>query len=179
MKTYIAILIGIVVLSGVVFFGSRYLRSHTYEAPHVVPVVHYLTIEGHVDRFFEGTSTLSYRFDVRESATSTVDMNGALIKVVDATTSIASIYVSYEGGRGYTPLDYITEIVAPHVSVIVPTGTSTIGLYDWTTAETTGSNWYITSIDNGTWLVVVEGKKSLDGDIKHILETAKLEGVKG
>jgi hypothetical protein len=176
MKTYIAILIGIVVLAGGVFGGMNYMRTHKKAPVKNVSSVMYATIEGDVVRWFEGTSTLAYSFDIPQTATTSTDMNGALIRVKDANTLLASVYVSYEGGRGHTPLDYITDIVAPHVAVITPTGTSTYGAYDWTTAETAGSNWYIASVANGSWLVVVEGKKSLDLDIKHILETMKLEG---
>ena len=148
--------------------------SHKNKESVASSTINYLTTEGAVSRFFEGTSTLSYSFEIPTTATTGTDMNGALIKVTDKTNPIASIYMSYEGARGYMPLDYIHEVVAPHVSVITTTGTSTIGSYDWTTAETTGSEWYIASVDNGNWLVVMEGKKASDLYVKHILETVNV-----
>lgn len=175
MKTYIAILIGIVVLSGVVFGGYMYTKKQVKSVSETTDTVTYKIINGEVSRWFEGTSTLAYSFGVRQTATTSKQLNDLLLKVTDAGVTVANVYFSYEGGRGYTALDYISEIVAPHVSVITPTGTSTFGAYEWTTAETAGSNWYISSVSEGEWLVIVEGKKTLDLDLKHILETIQLE----
>lgn len=179
MKTYITILLGVVVIAAVVFGGYKYTKS---DAVRTTPVgndgISYVTTSGEVTRLYEGTSTLSYTFDIRTTATTSVSMNGALIKVTDATTTVGSMYISYEGGRGYSPIEYITNIVSPHVPTITPTGTSTIGAYDWVTAETPASEWFIASVADGKWLIVMEGKKASDADVKHILETIRLESSK-
>jgi hypothetical protein len=177
MKTYTSILIGIAVVAGIVG-GYSYFKKH--KAP-MVPIannVTYKVFSGSTSRWFEGASTLYYSFEGRATATTTNDMNGAYMRVVDGTTTIANVFLSFEGARGLTPLDYISEIVAPHVSVIDPMGTTTVGAYDWTVAETPGSNWYITQAVNDNWLVVVEGKKTLDADLQHVLQTIKLDGNK-
>jgi hypothetical protein len=88
------------------------------------------------------------------------------------------MYISYEGARGYSPIKYITNIVSPHVPSITPTGTSTIGAYDWVTADTPASEWFIASVANGKWLIIMEGKKASDANVKHILETIRLESSK-
>jgi hypothetical protein len=86
-------------------------------------------------------------------------MEGGLVRVVGATGLEASVYFSYEGARGYSPVDYVSEVIALHVPVIDVTGTVSIGGYEWTTAETAGSEWYIAQTADKQWLIVVEARK--------------------
>lgn len=160
MKTYISILIAIAVLFGVVFVGYKYTTTHKKVVSETTSTTTaFTTFEGSVTRVFEGNTTLTYSFDIPETSTTSVSMDGAFTKVMDGDTFVAAVYMSYEGGRGYSPLDYITEIVAQHVPVITPLGTSTVNGHEYTRAETAGSDWYITSLNNGEWLAVIEGKK--------------------
>ena len=76
-----------------------------------------------------------------------------------ATELYQATFRNAEGG--YAPVDYISEVVALHVPVIDVTGTTTIGGYEWTTAETAGSEWYLTHSTDKQWLIVVEARKSL------------------
>ncbi len=179
MKTYLTILLGVVVIAAVVFGGYKYTKSNVARtSPVGNDGISYVTTSGEVTRIFEGTSTLSYTFDIRTTATTSVSMNGALIKVTNGTSTTGSMYISYEGGRGYSPVEYITNIVSPHLPSITLTGTSTIGAYDWVTAETPASEWFIASVANGKWLIIMEGKKASDSDVKHLLETIRLESNK-
>ncbi len=175
MKKNVTILIGLVILVAVLFAGNSFIRegkvgflgdSDTQSQESVKAVV------GQVVRVFEGENLLEYGFDIPESASTTVDMDGALIRVIDASsTPIVTFYMSYEGGRGYTALDYLSEVVAPHVNVIDPVGTSSIGVYEWQLAETANSNWHIAQVDGGKWLIVAESKKSVREQVERILES--------
>lgn len=161
MKTYVAILIGIVVLFAVVFIGYKFTNSENAEIESNQEMqIRTANVSGSVTRTFEGDHTLSYAFDIPEMSSSTFDMEGALVHVIGETGREASVYFSYEGARGYSPVDYISEVVAVQVPVIDVTGTTTLGGYEWTTAETAGSEWYLAQTEDKQWLIVVEARKS-------------------
>jgi hypothetical protein len=160
MKTYISILIVIVGLAVVVAGGYMYTKKYSNHPPLVLKKdVDMKTYSGEVVRVFEGDNVISYSFDIPEAATTTVGMDGALIKITNDATPYAAMYISYEGGRGYTPSNYLNKIIAPHVSVINPTGQVTIGSQEWYKAESPSSEWYIAQVKEGNWLIVVENKK--------------------
>ena len=134
-----------------------------------------LTITGKVNNSFEGENGMSYSFDIPEYATSTVSEEGDLIRISDGTSTRTTVYFSYEGGRGMSPLEYISEIIAPHVPIIDETGTSTVGNYEWQLAETNGSNWHITTLKNGTWIVAIESKKVWSDEANKLVNSFKSE----
>jgi hypothetical protein len=172
MKTYIAILIGIVVLFSVVFVGYKFTNKDGADQTAEQQLeIRTAKISGEVTRNFEGDHTLAYAFDIPEVASTTVDMDGALVKVVGATGTEATVYYSYEGARGYSAVDYISEVVALHVPVIDVTGTTTVGGYEWTMAETAGSEWYLTHTADKQWLIVVEARKSLHDNTLILLSS--------
>lgn len=175
MKKYIAIAVGIVVLSGAVFGGYKFIKSRKAVAPaQAENVVRMRTLTGGVTREYEGQNVLNYSFDIPESATTTTEMDGALIKIQDANP-YATMYVSYEGARGYGPIDYIDAVISPHVSVINLGDIEKVGAYEWQTAETEASEWRIAPIDNGKWLVIVENKKLRHDEVDRTLESFKAQ----
>ncbi|MFA6608728.1 MAG: hypothetical protein WCT07_02355 [Candidatus Paceibacterota bacterium] len=177
MKTYVAILIGIVVLFGVVFGGYNFIKTRGVEqVPETQNQLNMVAFNGDVVRLFDGEENkVNYTFDIPETASTSVEMEGAFIKIKNASVPYANIYISYEGFRGFSPLDYITEVIAPHVAVINPTGTSTIGAYEWQIAESEGSEWHVAPINDGMWLVIVENKKTVHNQVQKTLESVKLD----
>ncbi len=174
MKTYISILIGIVVITGVTFGGYKFIKSKRAERPAPIEsAILMKEVSGQVAREFEGENLVDYSFQIPETATTTFDMDKALIKITDNNNPYATIYISYEGGRGYTPVDYIGQVIAPHVSVINMTDVMKIGEYDWQMAETEGSEWHVASAGNGQWLIIVENKKAVHDLVAKTLESFK------
>lgn len=174
MKTYIAILIGIVVLAGATFGGYKIIKHK--RATKVIStenVIRMKDVTGEVAREFEGQNVVDYSFQIPETATTTLDMDGALIKVTDNDNPYATIYISYEGGRGFAPVDYIGQVIAPHVSVLDITDVKKIGDHDWQGAESEGSEWHVASAANGQWLIVVENKKAVHALVVKTLESFK------
>ena len=171
MKTYIAILVGVVALFGVVFVGYK-LTSDIKKNPETkTPNAQIQTVNGEVKRIFEGDNVLAYQFDAPIEATVSSQMEGALVQVTKSNDLRTSVYFSFEGGRGYSASDYIANVIAPKVSVVNPTGTTTLGAHDWQGIESTYSEWFITSVLNGEWLVIVENKKLFHEDTVNLLET--------
>ena len=120
MKTYISILLVVLGLGVIVSGGYLYTKNSSKQ---ISSTVKYDTVPmklytSSLTRFHDGDKKIDYSFTIPENATVIPGMDGALTKITTATSSYATVYVSYEGGRGFTPLDYINEIVAPHVSVI-------------------------------------------------------------
>lgn len=176
MKTYIAILIGIVVLFAVVFVGYKFTNSNGVDSITEQQLeTRTANVSGEVVRTFEGDHILSYAFAIPEVSSTSVDMEGALVRVIGAGGTEATVYFSYEGARGYAPLDYLSEVVALHVPVIDLTGTTTVGGYEWTTAETAGSEWYLAQTEDKQWLIVIEARKSSHDDTQTLLSSLEVK----
>lgn len=133
------------------------------------------TISGTVSRFYEGENKVAYSFQIPDTATTSVEMDGALIRIWENGVAYANIYLSYEGGRGYGPIEYMGDIIAPSVPVINATGASTVGNYTWQTASSDGSEWHLAPIINDQWLVVVENKKSARDATQQLIGSFKAE----
>lgn len=175
MKTYISILLIVLGLVIVVYGGYVYTKKHNLKPQASQDVVKMKTYSSKVSRFYEGDNIIDYSFDIPEYATTTTEMDGAFTKITTSTSSYATVYVSYEGGRGFTPLGYIDEIIAPHVSVINPLSEEMIGNYKWQVAESEGSEWYIAQVANEQWLFIVENKKVNHDLVQKTLESLKIK----
>lgn len=162
MKRYIPIVIGVAALCAVLYLGSNKMNGDDSLANEEVlsSEVTSKSFQGSVTKVFEGDNTLDYGFDLPETATATVAMNGSLVKVTDMDAPVLAMYVSFEGGRGYSPSDYITNNIVSKVSGITQMGTTSISGYDWTVVQSANSEWHVAAVENGNWLLVVENKKS-------------------
>lgn len=174
MKKYVPYIVGIVVLFVLVYLGQGVMKNREVAADEenvtVSEKVGTKLVEGTVTRFFEGEQLLGYAFDIPETATTLVERDGANIKVTGEDGELVNaMYFSYEGGRGYSPADYVTEVIAPNVSVVSVTGTTTIGSYEWTVAEGATSVWHVASVKDGQWLVVAESKKGENEAAENVL----------
>lgn len=175
MKTYVPILIGIVVLGAALYGGNTFMKkggSDLLNNKDTQSEISMKSVVGQVVRVYEGDHVLEYAFDIPETATTSIDMEGALIRVLDNNAPTATFYMSYEGARGYSALDYLSNKIAPHVSVINPTNIVSLGGYDWQMAESEGSEWYIASVASSSWLIVVENKKT-----NHDMATKIIESI--
>jgi hypothetical protein len=172
MKTYKTILIGIVVLLAVLYGGQKIIKNRTHStALEVVDSVAVKSVEGNVIRVFEGENVINYAFDIDETATTTVERDGSLIRVNNADVPVATMYISYEGGRGYGPVDYINGLIVPAVPAVTIVGAVTVGAHEWQKAESLNSEWYVAPAVNGQWLIIVENKKTAHDATMKILES--------
>lgn len=172
MKKYVPYIVGIVVLFVLVYLGQGVMKNReAVKEEEVVVTTPTRLVEGTVTRFFEGEQLLGYAFDIPETATTSVEREGSLVKVTDGADLLVAMYFSYEGGRGYTPNDYIKNVITPNVRVATVTGTTTLGSYEWTIVEGVTSVWHVASVKNGEWLVVAETKKGEDERGLDILDS--------
>ena len=169
MKRYVPIIIGIVALCAVLYVVNV---ERTKDARANADKKSALVYEGSVTRNFEGENTLSYSFNLPEGATTTVEKDGALVKINDDQSQMVSaMYFSYEGGRGYSPDDYIDNVIAKSVKSIEDVGTTTIGSHEWSVVESEWSVWHVAKSENGQWLLVVENKKTENERANAIIES--------
>ena len=181
MKRYVPIIIGVVALCAVLYLGSSKMNSHDEALANEESsssVVTSKSFQGSVTKVFEGDNTLEYGFNLPETAIATVAMDGALVKVTEMDLPVLAMYVSFEGGRGYSPSDYITNNIIPKVSGITQVGTTSISGYDWTVVESANSEWHVASVENGNWLLVVENKKSDSEKAMSILSSLAVSSPK-
>jgi hypothetical protein len=172
MKRYIPIIVGIVALCAVLYVGDTQMKKHDMMASDDQKSdVAMKSFQGSVTKEWEGSNTLEYGFDLPETATTTTDKDGALVSVLDNDAPVLEMYTSFEGARGYTPADYISNVIVPNFSAITDDGTTTIGSYEWTVVESRWSEWHIASVANGNWLLVVENKKADHDKANTIIES--------
>lgn len=170
MKTYKAILLAVLGLVIVVAGAYFYMKDKPVaQAPIVTSTMK--TLEGQVTRVFEGENKLIYSLDIPETATSTLDMNDALVKITDNGAAYISMYMSYEGGRGYSSLDYINNVIAPRVSTLAVVGTTTIAGGVWTIAQSANTEWHVGQVGDGQWLMVVESARANHDKVIETLES--------
>lgn len=172
MKRYVPIVIGVVALCAVLYLANNRMEaSNDVVLDEQATSTMLTTFNGSVTKMFEGENVLQYGFDLPETATTTVEKDGALIKVTDGGMPVVAMYVSFEGGRGYSPADYISNVIVPNVKSVTDRGTTTIGSYDWTVVESPASVWHVASVNNGNWLLVVENRKTDIEKVTPILES--------
>jgi hypothetical protein len=169
-KTYKAILLAVLGLVLVVSGAFFYMKGKPV-AKETIVRSNMVTLEGQVTRIYEGENKLVYSMDIPETATSAVSMDDGLVKITDNGALYAAVYMSYEGGRGYSSLDYINNVIVPHVATLTLTGTTTIGETIWTTAASPNSEWHVGQVGDKQWLMVVESKKTLHTGIVEMLES--------
>ena len=171
MKTYKAILLAVLGLIIVVTGAYVYMKGHKPVAKEIVSKGNFRTLEGQVTRMYEGENKLVYAFDVPTTATSTTSMEDALVKVTNNGSPYVALYMTYEGGRGYSSLDYINNLIVPHVSSLTIIGTTTIGSTIWTIAQSAQSEWHVGQVGDGQWLMIVETKRSEHDQTVELLQS--------
>jgi hypothetical protein len=172
MKRYVPIIIGIVALCAVLYVGNLEMKNRrNLAADEQKTDLSSKSFQGKVVKNFEGEHALEYGFDIPETATTTVEKEGALAKVFNNADMVTAMYVSYEGGRGYSPADYITNVIVPNVPAITDAGTTTLGGYDWTVVESQWSVWHVAATADRQWLLVVENKKTQSEAANQVIES--------
>ena len=170
MKRYVPIVIGVLALCAVLYVGNEQMKKsndRTVKEQNASST----SFNGSITRVFEGDNVLEYGFNLPETATTTITNDGSLIKVSDNGSPVLAMYISFEGGRGYSPTDYITNNIVPKVQAITPKGMVTIGSHDWEVVESEWSVWHVAKSTNGAWLLVVENKKADNEKAKAIIES--------
>ena len=143
------------------------------------------TFSGDIYAVFEGTSTAKVTFDY--DAAYTVEQGtgnrSRYFVVKNASGTLATIYASYEGGRGYSATaleivsaaDYLAETISKAVPTVSAPTTAVYGDVSWMTAGTAMTEWHIAPQKNGEWLLVVESKKSNNKEVGEILKTLTIK----
>jgi hypothetical protein len=171
MKRYVPIIIGIVALCALLYLANSGGPKDTEMKTEETPQVSLTSFSGKVTRTFEGDHTLEYTLDLPETATATLEKDGALVKVSENDQPVLAMYVSYEGGRGYTPEDYISNVIVPSVKAVNTAGVVTLGKYEWTVVESEWTEWHVAKTEDSQWLLVVENKKADKEKADAIIES--------
>lgn len=170
MKRYVPIVIGVVALCAVLYVGNNQMKDDDLSVQEQDTAL-LTSFTGTVTRVFEGDNVLEYGLDLPENATTSIDMDGALVKISEGDTSLAQVYFSFEGGRGYSPEDYITNKIVTKVAAVTPKENVTIGSHDWSVVESEWSVWHVARSSNGKWLIVVENKKADNDKAGALIES--------
>ena len=173
MKKYVPIIIGLVALCAVLYLGGSGStdKEEKLAKEETSSEVTSKSFQGSVTKMHEGEQKLAYGLDLEETATATVTMDGALVKVTDADMPVLAMYISYEGARGYTPADYIAKNIMTKVTGVTVKDTVTVGGNEWAVAESANSVWHVASVENGKWLIVAENKKIDSEKAAKVLES--------
>jgi hypothetical protein len=172
MKKYVPIIIGIVALFVLLYVGNNVMKKRQQKvSDEKVTVTTGVQVIGKAVKNFEGEQTVEYMFSIPETATTTVEKDGALVKITDGDVLVNAMYFSYEGGRGFSSSDYINNVIIPAVPSAKVVGTTTFAGYDWDVVESGMSVWRVAKVGNGSWLLVVENKKAEDEKSLSVIDT--------
>lgn len=172
MKKYVPIIIGSVALFVLLYVGNNVMNKRQVEvSDEKVTLTTGVQVIGKAVKNFEGEQTVEYMFSIPETATTTVEKDGSLVKVTDGDMLVNAMYFSYEGGRGFSASDYISNVIVPAVPSAKVVGTTTFAGYDWDVVESERSVWRVAKVGNGSWLLVVENKKTEDEKSLSIIDT--------
>lgn len=173
------ITVGLIVLILMLIGVGLYIKkgSSTKDVINTSVVTQTQKVAGEINAIFEGNNITRYSFSIPGSATSTKkNESGTIIHVTNASSSlITALYFSFEGGRGYTPKEYVQEVIASKVPVVTITGSSTVGNLSGIAASSDSTIWKIAPTEDGQFLVVVEYPKKEELVASEILSTFKSE----
>jgi extradiol dioxygenase family protein len=170
MKKYVPIIIGIVALFVLLYVGNNVMKKRQVKVEQVT-MTEGVSVNGKVVKNFEGEQVVEYMFSIPETATTTVEKDGALVKVSEEGVLVNAMYFSYEGARGYSASDYVANVIIPAVPSAKVVGTTSFAGYDWDIAESELSVWRVAKVGNGSWLLVVENKKTEDEKSLSVIDT--------
>jgi hypothetical protein len=189
----VGVVVAILVIVGIVKMVQNN-NTTALQDENMVDMTGMQTYSGTITRNFQGEHMLNYSFAIPETATATVSMNNALVRVTDNKNAYASVYFSYEGSRKYSAEDYINKVIKPRVPKVTivtddaldtttssstVTGSSTTEVVsandNWTVAQSTGSEWHVTATADGQWLVVIESPKTLHDQVEKTVGSFKTQ----
>lgn len=131
------------------------------------------TFSGDIASNFEGTTTAKVTFDY--DASYTVEQGtgnrSKYFVIKTASGTLATIYASYEGGRGYSAAEYLAEVIAKVIPTVSAPANTVYGDASWMTAGTVATEWHLAPEKNGEWVLVVESKKADNTKVGEILKT--------
>lgn len=129
---------------------------------------------GQVMSIFEGENKAEISFDHYKSLSVTQGegnkskyfyLNNA------SGTKVATVYMSYEGGRGYTAEDYVKEVLLKAVPSAKLEAAMASSSSTWLKVSSTNSEWHVKSSENKQWVALVENTKANSDLVKSVLET--------
>lgn len=140
----------------------------------------YKVYNGSYSSIFEGENKGEVSFLVNEKYT--VDQGAGsknkYFYVKDENGNVvANLYASYEGGRGYTPADYINSVIAkaPNVKLTAETKDVAYGNNVFSSNTNGNSIWNTISNQNKDWVMVIESKVANQEKIKSVFESLSIK----
>lgn len=129
---------------------------------------------GSVMSIFEGENKAEISFD-HDKSLNVIQGEGNKSKyfyINNASgTKVATIYMSYEGGRGYAPTDYVNDVLVKAIPGLVKEDAVMYGSSTWTKVSSTNSVWHLKSSDDKQWLVLVENTKANSKAVESLINT--------
>lgn len=132
-----------------------------------------VTFTGNVNAVFEGDNkaVVSFDHDVSMTVTQGTENKSRYFTITNASGTVATIYASYEGARGYSAADYLAEIIAKKIPTVSAPTNVTYGDASWMQAGTVATEWHLSPEKDGQWLLIVESKKADNKKVAEILKT--------
>ncbi len=88
---------------------------------------------------------------------------------------VATVYFYFNGGRGATPEEYITETVKKSVPTVSAPANATYGESVWARAESGATEWHLKTATNKNWLVYVESAKANNAEVSNVLKSVDVK----
>lgn len=129
---------------------------------------------GQVMSIFEGENKaeVSFEHDKSLKVTQGEGNKSKYFYVTNASgTSVATVYMSYEGGRGYDAAEYVKEVLLKAVPSAKSEAVMASSSSTWLKVSSTNSVWHVKSSENKQWITLVENTKVNSDIVKSVLDT--------
>jgi hypothetical protein len=173
----LGIAIGFLVYKGVTYFNNKESNKDKKIMQHDkgdMVQSDLIAYVGNVSHNFEGTqsASITFKHDKNQTVEQGTDSKSKYfyIKNADGQT-LATIYMSYEGGRGFSAVDYLSEVIAKAVPTVSAPITMNHASTTWMYAATANSEWHIMPSTDGAWLLIMENKKENGKSVTSVKET--------
>ena len=90
-------------------------------------------------------------------------------------TNVATVYMSYEGGRGFSPAEYAKDVIGKFVPGLSALANVSYASTTWSYTSSASSEWHIAPSKNNQWLVIVENKKANHDALTSVYETLNVK----
>lgn len=104
------------------------------------------------------------------------DVKSRYFYVTNASgTNLATMYLSYEGGRGYTAADYLLNTVAKAVKGLTAPEAMNHASSTYLMSSSASTEWHVKPSDKGSWLIVIESAKANKDSLMNLFESLELK----
>lgn len=126
---------------------------------------------------FEGDNKADAAFDYSDVNNVTASTKTANLYTVNNAKGekVATVYFYFNGARGATPEEYVTETIKKSVPTVSAPANANYGSTVWARAESGATEWHLKTATNKDWLIYVESATANNTEVSDILKSVDVK----